>query len=653
MQESVALKRKDELVKVLNEHAYNYYVLDAPKISDAEYDAMYDELLKLEKDTGIVSPDSPTLRVGGQILEGFEKHTHIAPLYSLDKAKTKEELVEWENRISKIADVRPYSLEYKFDGLTLNLTYDGGRLTGAATRGDGVTGEEILAQVRTIPSVPLSIPFKGKMEVQGEAIMRLSVLDEYNRDAKEPLKNARNAAAGALRNLDPAETAKRKLDAFFYNIGYIEGISFQNHFEMIDFLRKNRFRTSGFEKSFESIDDICEEIEKVGKFRDSLDFLIDGMVIKVEDFSARERLGYTQKFPRWAIAFKFPAEEMTTTLLDVKWDVGRTGKLTPTAVLESVEIGGATVKRATLNNYEDILRKRVKIGSRVFIRRSNDVIPEILGIADESDGCAEIEKPEYCPACGAKLEEIGPNLFCPNTLSCRPQLVMRMTHYVSRDAMDIESLSEKTIELLFSELSVQDIAGLYEITREQLTELPGFKEKRADNIISGIENSKNPELANYIYALGINNVGKKTAKDLAERYVTFDALKLAETDELVEIKDIGGVVAECIVDFFADENVKRVLKRLEDNGVRPKPFKAAKGALEGKKFVITGTLDGYTRAEAGALIEKHGGTVQSSVGKTTDYLLAGENAGSKLDKASKLGVSVLNLEELLRMTGGE
>ncbi len=643
--------RKNELVRILNEHAYNYYVIDSPRISDAEYDVLYDELCSLEKKTGEVSADSPTLRVGGQVLDGFEKHTHIAPLYSLDKAKTKQELIEWEQRVEKLAGRQAYSLEYKFDGLTLNLTYEDGMLTGAATRGDGVTGEEILAQVRTISSVPLWIPFKGKMEVQGEAIMRLSVLEEYNKTAKEPLKNARNAAAGALRNLDPSVTAQRKLDAFFYNVGYIDGAEFKSHFEMIDFLRGNRFKTSDFEKSFKSIDDICSEIENVGKYRNSLDFLIDGMVIKVEDFAARERLGYTQKFPRWAIAFKFPAEEMTTRLLDVKWDVGRTGKLTPTAVLESVEIGGATVKRATLNNYEDILRKKVKKGSRVFIRRSNDVIPEILGAVEDDGEYAEIEKPVHCPACGARLEEIGPNLYCPNTLSCKPQLVMRMTHYVSRDAMNIESLSEKTIELFFYELGVQDIAGLYEVTREQLLRLPGFKEKRAENILNGIESSKHPELSNYIYALGINNVGKKTAKDLAEKYLTFEAFKQAEKEELISIKDIGETVAQCIVDFFDDESVRLVLDRLHQNGVEPKQFNRNAGVLANKNFVITGTLEGYTRAEAGTLIEENGGSLQSSVGKSTDFLLAGQKAGSKLEKAEKLGVKVLSLNELLEMIG--
>ncbi len=645
------MDRMTELVAILNEYAHQYYVLDMPTVSDAEYDVLYDELLRLEKEQGRVLPDSPTLRVGGAPLDAFEKHTHLAPLYSLDKAKTAEELNEWRERCEKTAGMQEYSLEYKFDGITINLTYEGGNLVGAATRGDGITGEQILAQVRTISSIPLSVPFQGRMEVHGEAIMRLSVLEKYNETAKEPLKNARNAVAGALRNLDPSVTAERKLDAFFYNIGYIEGKTFKNHFEMIDFLQENRFKISEYERRYTDFDALITDAAQAGDDRGKLDFLIDGMVIKISDFSAREELGYTQKFPRWAIAYKFAAEEMTTVVENVNWDVGRTGKLTPTAELASVDIGGVTVRRATLNNYEDIMRKRVRLGSRVFIRRSNDVIPEILGAAVEDDTLPMIEKPTHCPACGTELEEIGPNLFCPNTLSCKPQLVMRMVHYVSRDAMNIESLSEKTLELLFRELEVSNIAELYELTREQLMTLPGFKEKRADNIITSIENSKNPELAEFVFALGINNVGKKTAKDLAERYGTFENIKKATLEELVEMRDIGEVVAECIVDFFKREQVIATLERLEKNGVKPRDFVKAEGVFSGKNVVITGTLENYKRAEAQAAVEAHGGTVQSAVAKTTDYLIAGEKAGSKLAKAEKLGIAVLSEQQFMEMIG--
>ena len=427
------------------------------------------------------------------------------------------------------------------------------------------------------------------------------------------------------------------------------GRDFQNHFEMIDFLRENRFKVSECEKKFDNLADIMREIEKIGRTRDNLDFLIDGMVIKVADFETRRAVGHTQKFPRWAIAYKFEAEEATTVLQQVAWEVGRTGKLTPTALLEQVDIGGVTVKKATLNNYEDILRKKVRLGARVFIRRSNDVIPEILGAVEGQENFPEIEKPEICPACGTKLEQIGPNLFCPNTLSCKPQLVARMAHFVSRDAMNIEFVSEKTIELLFSELGVTDMSGLYYVTKEALLSLPGYKETRADKTIAAIENSKTPDLANFVFALGINNVGKKTAKDISERYGTFEALSKATAEELVEIRDVGQVVAQCIVDFFASAHVQETLQKLFQAGVRPKSYEGETGPLTGKKFVITGTLPTLKRGEAAALIEKAGGTVQSSVGKGTDFLLAGEKAGSKLEKAKSLGVTMVSQEELMAM----
>ncbi len=653
------MERLRQLIDQLNDYAYRYYVLDDPSVADAEYDRLYDELVALEKETGIIEADSPTQRVGGKLLEGFQKHTHLAPLWSLDKAQSIEDVLAWQERTNKQIEQlqlpeASYSLEYKFDGLTINLTYDGGYLIGAATRGNGIVGEDVTHQVKTIQSIPLKIDFKGKMEVQGEAIMRLSVLEAYNRTADEPLKNARNAAAGAIRNLDPAQTAKRHLDAFLYHVGYIEGMEFQNHGEMIAFLRSNKFNVSAYEKELTDVSDIKNAIDEVDRTRGSLDFLIDGMVIKLTDFKTREALGYTQKFPRWAIAYKFAAEEMTTKILDVSWDVGRTGKLTPLAHLEPVELAGATIRRATLNNYEDILRKQAAIGATVFIRRSNDVIPEILGAAPVQDGeLVPIKKPEYCPACGTHLEEIGPNLFCPNSLNCKPQLTSRMVHFVSRDAMNIENLSEKTIGLLFEKLDIKDIAAIYTVTRQQLLEQEGFKDKRADNIISAIEKSKNPALANFIYALGISNVGKKTAKDLAKTFRTYEGIKHASFEELVAIKDIGEVVAQDIVEFFGNENYMRVVQELFDAGIRPQEDAGAVegGLFEGKTFVLTGTLTQYTRKQAQELIEGLGGKASSSVSKKTDYVLAGQEAGSKLKKAQELGVTVITEDDLKEMIG--
>ncbi len=649
-----------DLVDQLNHYAYRYYVLDDPAVSDAEYDRLYYKLADMEKEAGVVLPDSPTQRVGGVQKEGFRKHRHSEPLWSLDKAQTEEELLAWQQRTNKLAlelglPKPTYSLEYKFDGLTINLTYQNGLLVTAATRGDGAVGEDVTAQIKTIKTIPLKIPFTGNMEVQGEAVMRLSSLAKYNKTAAEPLKNARNGAAGAIRNLDPATTASRNLDAFIYNVGYIEGKQFSTHAEMIAFLRENRFDVSGYEKEYTDVQSILREVERVSKTRNSLDFLIDGMVIKITDMETRRRMGYTQKFPRWAVAYKFEAQEETTTILDVVWDVGRSGKLTPTALLDPVDIGGVTVKRATLNNYEDIQRKNAKIGARVFIRRSNDVIPEILGASPEQvGGLKEIEKPACCPACGTRLAEIGPNLFCENSLDCKPQLTSRMVHFASRDAMNIEGMSDQTIKALFEDLGVTNMAGIYSVTKEQLLSLEGFKDKKADKLLEAIQKSKTPPLANFLLALGIPNVGKKTAKDLAENFRTYQAVSKATMDELVAIRDIGGIVAQSILDFFANSHYCDIIAQMFSSGVRPQEGeeKAEGGLFAGKTFVLTGTLAGYKRSEAQAIIEKLGGTVAGSVSKNTDYILAGEAAGSKLDRARELEVAILDEETFNRIING-
>jgi DNA ligase (NAD+) len=643
-------KRADELVKTLNTHNKNYYTLDNPTISDSEYDKLYDELLIIESETGYISEDSPTKRVGGNVIKAFKKHTHISPLFSLDKAKDKEELLAWEKRAKKIlpdADFI-YTLEYKFDGLTLNLTYENGKLKTAATRGNGVIGEDVTEQIKTIRSVPLTLPFKGRFEAQGEGIMRLSAFKDYNKKADIPLKNARNGAAGAIRNLDPKVTAKRNLDCFIYNVGYIEGKDFISQTEMMGFIKENGFRVSDYFKKFTSMEALCDELDKIDAIRKDLDFLIDGMVIKIDDVNMRGKLGNTTKFPRWAVAYKFEAEEATTKILKVEWNVGRTGKLTPLAHVEPVEIGGATIAKATLNNYGDILRKNVKVGGRVFIRRSNDVIPEILGNADEV-GIA-IEKPTICPACGMELVEEGAHIFCKNTVSCQPQLVSSLAHFASRNAMNIETFSEKTAQALVEKLGVKDIAGLYELDYEKLKELDGFQEKKVENLKNAIEYSKTPSLASFIYALGIPNVGAKTAKDLSKTFKTFDGIKSAPIEELIAVPDIGDIVAQSVIDFFSHNEYIRIIKRLFDAGIKPQELEISIIQNEhviSKTFVLTGTLLKLNRNDATEMIEKNGGTVTSSVSKKTDYVLAAENAGSKLTKAESLGVTVISEETFL------
>ena len=643
------------LVDRLNETAYAYYVLDKPVISDKEWDALYDQLRALEKESGVILPDSPTQRVGGEILKGFEPHTHINRLWSMDKVQSFDELDDWIRRTEKLtgrSDLQ-YFVEYKFDGLTLNLTYQDGRLVQAATRGNGVTGEAILPQAKTVQSVPLTIPYQGTLEVQGECIMRLSTLEKYNRSAKEPLKNARNAAAGALRNLDPAVTASRHLDAFFYQVGTIDNPPYTSQPEMLEFLRKNGFPVSEYLGKPHSRDELIACIKAIAEARSSLDYLIDGVVIKVGDFVLREQMGFTEKFPRWAVAYKFEAEESTTILREVTWELGRTGKLTPLAHLDPVDFYGVTVRKATLNNFGDIQRKQVAIGAPVWIRRSNDVIPEIMGRVGEPEaGEKPIIRPETCPACGSVLVERGAHIFCVNRDSCRTQAVARISHFASRDAMDIEGLSEKTAAQLYDQMDVRDPADLYHLTREQALTLEGFKEKKASNLIAALEKSKNCTLDAFLFAIGIPNIGRKTARDLANSFGTLEKVKQATQEQLIAIPDVGDIVAQSVVEFFSFPENLIMIDRLLSAGVKPQEAEGqAEGVFSGMSIVVTGTLPTLSRKEAEELIRQQGGTAASSVSKKTAFVVAGEAAGSKLTKARSLGIEVIDEAELLRRCG--
>ena len=649
------MDRQRELVNILNRYAAAYYEQDAPLVSDAEYDRLYDELQKLEAESGVVTPDSPTLRVGGAPLKSFEEHRHLGRLWSLDKVRTPEGLKDFIRKVTAASPEPPlFALEYKFDGLTVNLTYENGILTQGATRGNGTVGEAILPQLRTIRSIPLTIPFKGRMEVQGECIMRLSVLEAYNRTADEPLKNARNAAAGALRNLDPAVTAARKLDVFCYNVGYIEGKTLSNQKEMLDFLRENGLPVCPFVRWLHTPDEIMDEIDLAEQRRGTLDFLIDGMVVKVTDFALRNALGATEKFPRWAMAYKFAAEELTATVLDVTWEVGRTGKLTPLAHIEPVEFSGVTVKKATLNNWDDVQRKRVGIGSRVFIRRSNDVIPEILGAVPDDKPLRPVEKPTVCPQCGAHVEMRGAHLFCTNSLSCRPQIAARLSHYASRDAMDIDTFAGKTAEQLIDAFDISTIPELYALSHEQLTALERFGHKKAQNLLDALEASKHRPLSAFLFALGIPNVGVKTAKDLARHFGTLSAVRHATREELAVIDDVGEIVADGIVSFFADARIADQVDRLLALGVQPEEVSKTESGplpLAGMTVVITGTLATLSRRDAEALVEENGGNAAGSVSKNTSFVVVGENAGSKADKAQALGIPMIDETEFLKRIG--
>ena len=535
-------------------------------------------------------------------------------------------------------------MEYKFDGLTLNLTYREGQLVQAATRGNGEVGEAILPQAKTVRAVPLTIPYQGLLEVQGECIMRLSVLEQYNKTAKEPLKNARNAAAGALRNLDPAVTAARRLDAFFYQVGTIENPPYHTQPGMLEFLRKNGFPVSPYLGEPKNAEELVACIRHIEEIRNTLDFLIDGVVIKVGDFALRERMGFTEKFPRWAVAYKFEAEESVTTLRKVTWELGRTGKLTPLAHLEPVDFYGVTVRKATLNNWGDIQRKRVALGAPVWIRRSNDVIPEIMGrVGEPGPGEKPIAKPDHCPACGAPLVERGAHLFCMNRVSCRPQAVARLSHFASRNAMDIEGFSEKTAGQVYDQMNVRDPADLYTLTMEQALSLEGFKEKKAGNLLAALEKSKSCPLDAFLFALGIPNVGRKTARDLAQAFGTLEKVEQATEEELTAIQDVGEIVAQSITEFFSFAENKLLIDRLLAAGVHPHAAAGpSEGPLTGMTVVVTGTLPSLSREEAEELIRQNGGKASSSVSKKTTFVLAGEAAGSKLTKAQALGIPILD-----------
>lgn len=643
------MNRQRELVDILNRWAYEYYVLDNPTVSDKEYDELYDELCALEKQSGEVYIDSPTRRVGGEPIKGFAKHAHIARLYSLDKAVTHESLRAFLTRVEKTGEKTAFTVEYKFDGLTVCLTYDKGAFVRATTRGNGTEGEDVTAQVLTIPSFPLKISYQGTLEVRGEAVIRLSVLEKYNQTASEPLKNARNAVAGAIRNLDPKITKQRKPDIYFYDVNYLSDGAELSQTQAHEFLAGEGFKVFPYFKVCQTGEEVLSAIQEIEKERKNIDVLTDGAVIKVNAVKTREEMGYTDKFPRWALAYKFEAEEVTTIVKDVIWQVGRTGKLTPLALLEPVELGGATVSRATLNNYGDIVRKKVKIGSRVLVRRSNEVIPEILGATADGENSKEIEKPTICPACGSQVVETGAHLFCPNTL-CKPRIVAKLDHYASKNAMNIDGFSESTAQLLIDKKGVQNFSDLYKLSAEDFADLDGFKDKKISNLLEAIEKSKTPTLDAFIFAIGIGGVGRVAAKDLATRFTCMENLQNATVEELTAMENIGEITANAITAYFQDEENIKELVRLQEVGVTP-TYSAEKkeGVFLGESVVLTGSLQNFKRSEAQKLIEARGGVCQSSVTTKTTLVVAGEDAGSKLEKAKKLNIKIIDEEEFKTM----
>ncbi len=647
------MDRQRELCDILNRWAYEYYVLDDPSVPDREYDKLYDELKALERESGVVYPDSPTRRVGGDPVAAFTRHTHIMRLYSLDKAVTDDELSAFFTRVRKAVGETSYTVEYKYDGLTVCLTYENGAFVRATTRGNGVEGEDVTEQVLTIQSFPLKISYQGTLEVRGEAVMRLSVLEKYNEQhPDEPLKNARNAAAGAVRNLDPKVTKTRNPEILFYDVNYMSPNILSSQEETMAFLKKEGFKTFPFFRVCDSDESVKAAIDEIEIGRKNLDVLTDGAVIKVNGLSVREQMGYTDKFPRYAIAYKFEAEEAETTVLNVFWQIGRTGKLTPLAEVEPVDLAGATVRRATLNNYGDLTRKRVKVHSRVLIRRSNEVIPEILGAVSEGEGGIPVEKPVVCPACGSAVKEVGANIFCTNE-KCPPRVVQKLTHYCSKNAADVEGMSEATLTVLYEQKNLRRFSDLYRLKAEDFQGLEGFKEKKINNLLGAIEKSKRIPLDRFLYALGMGGIGRVAARDLAE-YGSIDAVKSLTFDELIAMENIGEITANAICAYFANQENAAELDRLFACGVTPFVQKCtATGAFAGQIVVLTGSLSSLSRAEAQKRIEDAGGVSASSVTGKTTLVIAGESAGSKLEKARKAGIPVIGEEEFLQLLNAE
>jgi DNA ligase (NAD+) len=650
MQNKNMLEEMKELVKKLNKHAYDYYVLDTPTISDKEYDVLYDKLVDLEEQIGIILPDSPTQRVGDVITEKFERVTHKVRLYSLNKAQNFTQLEKWFNDIKKVSKNPTFSLSYKFDGLTIVCEYNNGLFVGAYTRGNGLVGEDVTTQVKTISSVPLSIDYKGHLIVQGEGVVTLSNLERYNKTAKEKLKNARNAASGGIRNLDPKITRQRSLDVVFYNVILHEDNSLNSQTEAQEFLKEQGFYVSPYFKVVSTMEEIKQELNFVDEQKTKINFLIDGVVINLNNLNQRESFGHTAKFPRWAIAYKFEAMETSTILKEVLWQVGRTGKITPIAIVEPVVLAGATVQRATLNNIEDINKKGLFAPARVFIRRSNEVIPEILSLAEKLENSKTIIPPSKCPSCGNDLVLKNMNYYCENKGFCKEQVVERLVHFASKEATDLEGLSRQTFYALYDSFKVNNPYKLYELKFEDFLKLEGFKERKAKNAVKSLEKSKKVKLSNFIFALGILNVGTKSARDLAKHFKTFNNFKNSSVEELLEVRDIGDITAQTITDFFKQDENLFMLEKFFEYGFEIEEINKEKGMEKTiffeKTVVLTGTFENLSRTKATEILESYGAIVTGSVSQKTNFVIFGEAAGSKKAKAEELGVKTIEFSQV-------
>ncbi len=652
-----AIQRAEQLRKELKYHNDLYYNQDSPEIDDFTYDKMMRELEDLEAEfPELVTEDSPTQKVGGQAGEKFSSVTHTVKMESLHDSFSFDELKDFDRKVREVIPNPKYVVEPKIDGLSVSVEYRNGVLSRASTRGDGNVGEDITDNILTIKSLPHRIKdAPAFLEVRGEVYMSfesfLNLTKRQEEKEEKTFKNPRNAAAGSLRQKDSRITAERGLDIFVFNIQQIEGKTLTSHEQSLDYIRSLDIPTA-FYKSFTDIDDVIEEIKKIGDNRGEYSFAIDGAVVKVDDFSAREELGSTAKFPRWAEAYKYPPEEKETTLLSVEINVGRTGVLTPVGNFEPVLLAGTTVSRATLHNIDFITEKGICIGDRVLIRKAGEIIPEVLSVVSHAENAEPFEFPKLCPSCSSPVlrEEGEAAVRCTNT-DCPAQLMRHLFHFVSRDAMDIDGLGPAVLEQLVEAELVKSPADLYRLKFEDILTLENKKEKSANNLINALEKSKDNELYRLVYALGIRHIGLKAAQLLCEKFPTVEDIMSADVEDVNSIDGFGGIMAESVVRYFALDSTKNLIDELKGLGLKmtPSERKNDDGAFKGKTFVLTGTLPTMSRKEASKLIEDNGGKTSSSVSKKTDYVIAGESAGSKLTKAQSLGVTILSEEEFLNM----
>ena len=653
--------RMEELIKILNDANYNYYILDNPTITDQEFDKYLRELQELEMEyPDLKREDSPTVRVGGDVISSFDKVTHEIPMLSIGDVFNEEEVITFDERIKKEGYNPEYVCELKIDGLSVSLHYEKGKLVRAATRGNGTIGDDITNNVKTIKTVPLTINKDIDIEVRGEIYMSKNTLKKLNEERKKEelplLQNCRNAASGSIKLLDSKMVARRNLECFIYHLPNPLDYGIKTHNEALNFMKELGFRTNPNNRLVNNINEVMDYIHEKGKERSSLAYDIDGVVVKVNDINMQQKLGFTSKYPKWCVAYKFPAEVCYTKLIDIIFTVGRTGQITPNAVLEPVIVAGSTIRRATLHNEDNIVNKDIRVGDTVAIYKAGDVIPAVLDSLKERRNGSEpiFTMIDKCPICGSKImrKEEEADYFCPN-LECPARKVEKLIHYASREAMNIEGLGDRVLEDLYNYHYVSDIPDIYELEshRKELLELEGYGNKKVDNLFASINNSKNNSLEKLLFGLGIKQVGSKMAKTLARTYKTLDNLSNATYEELVEIPDVGEIIAKSIIDYFNDEDNKNIIDRLKKYGINM-DYTSGEEVVEdenfnGKTFVLTGTLNQITRDKASEIIENKGGKVTSSVTKKTSVVVVGDNPGSKYDKAVSLNIEIWNEEKFM------